>query len=61
MKKIGYGKDYKYSHDGPGHFVEQEFLPKEIVGKVFYNPAENQRENEMRAYLKKCWNKKYNY
>ncbi|HOT15092.1 MAG TPA: replication-associated recombination protein A [Bacteroidales bacterium] len=61
MKKIGYGKDYKYSHDGPGHFVEQEFMPKEIVGKVFYNPAENQRENEMRAYLKKCWNKKYNY
>lgn len=35
MKDIGYGKDYKYAHDFNGSFAEQEFLPKEIIGKSY--------------------------
>ena len=36
MKELDYGVGYKYSHDFPGNFAEQEFLPEEIKGKAFY-------------------------
>jgi len=39
MKKLGYGKGYKYAHDFPDAKVEQEHLPKEIRGKRFYHPT----------------------
>ncbi len=34
-KKYGYGTDYKYPHDYPGHTVEQDYLPKELKGKIY--------------------------
>ena len=61
MKKIGYGKDYKYAHDYDNNFVEQEFLPDKIKGSKFYDPQNNARENEIRARLKALWKEKYNY
>lgn len=39
MKDIGYGKDYKYAHNFPGHVVEQEHLPDSLRGKRFYFPV----------------------
>ena len=45
MKDMGYGKDYKYSHDFNNNFVEQEFLPDEIVETKLYEPAKNMKEN----------------
>ena len=59
MQKLGYGQDYKYSHDYPGHFVEQEFMPEELKGKVFYEPQDNSQENKLKAYLQACWPKYY--
>tara|TARA_R110002096_G_scaffold422429_5_gene628918 strand:+ start:1821 stop:3095 length:1275 start_codon:yes stop_codon:yes gene_type:complete len=61
MKEIGYGKEYKYAHDFPNNFVEQDFLPDEIQNKVFYSPGENTRENEIRKRLKSLWQEKYGY
>lgn len=61
MKDIGYGKTYKYSHDYPGNFVDQEFLPEEIAGTRLYEPGVNSRENALRDYLKKQWKDKYGY
>jgi putative ATPase len=61
MKDQQYGKGYKYAHDYPGNFIEQEFLPKEIVGTTLYNPGDNARENEMRKRLQVLWKKKYGY
>ncbi len=61
MKDIGYGKAYKYSHDYPGNFVDQEFLPEEIAGTRLYEPGVNSRENALRDYLKKQWKDKYGY
>ncbi|MCX6267147.1 MAG: replication-associated recombination protein A [Bacteroidetes bacterium] len=61
MKKIGYGKDYKYAHDFDNNFIEQEFLPEKIKGTKFFDPQNNQREIELRARLKSLWGKKYNY
>jgi putative ATPase len=61
MKNMGYGKDYKYSHGYEGNFSEQEYLPKEISGKAFYEPGKNAREEELRKFLKSLWKDKYNY
>ena len=38
MKKMGYGKNYKYAHSYEGNFTEQEFLPGELSGTAFYDP-----------------------
>jgi putative ATPase len=37
MKELGYAEGYKYPHDFPGHFVEQQYLPDELVGTVFWH------------------------
>lgn len=61
MKKIGYGKDYKYAHDYNNNFTELEFLPQALSGKAFYLPGSNPREHEARERLRKLWGKKYGY
>ncbi len=42
---------YKYAHDYPGHYVEQQYLPDEIRDAVFYEPTENGYEKKVRAYF----------
>ena len=59
MKDLGHGKDYGYSHDGPGNFIEQEFLPEAISGTAFYHPGDNAREREYAALLAKLWGGRY--
>ncbi len=61
MKDLNYGKDYKYAHAYEQNFTEQEFLPDEISGTKIYNPSNNPRENELRAFLKNLWKNKYGY
>jgi putative ATPase len=61
MKELGYGDSYAYAHDYEENFIEQEYLPETIKGTQIYDPAENPRENELRAYLKSKWKGKYNY
>ena len=61
MKDLDYGKNYKYSHDYPNSFVNQEYLPHEISGTKIYEPGHNQRENQFREILKKRWKEKYKY
>ena len=61
MKDQNYGKGYKYAHNYPGNFVEQEFLPDEIAGTALYDPGDNARENEMRKRLMAMWKEKYGY
>jgi putative ATPase len=61
MKRLGYGKNYKYAHSYEGNFTEQEFLPDEIKGTKFYDPGKNPREEELRKFLKGLWRDKYDY
>jgi len=61
MKEEGYGKGYKYSHDFPGNFYNQEFMPDEVKGTTLYDPGKNAREDEMRKRLKAMWKDKYGY
>jgi putative ATPase len=61
MKELGYGEEYKYSHDFANNFAEQEFLPDEISETLLYNPGNNSRENGTREFLKNRWKDKYGY
>jgi len=61
MKRMGYGKNYKYAHSYEGNFIEQEFLPEKISGTTFYEPGKNAREEEIRKHLRNLWKNKYNY
>ena len=61
MKELGYGEEYKYSHDYSNNFAEQEFLPEAISKKPIYIPGNNSRENSIREFLKNRWKDKYGY
>jgi putative ATPase len=61
MKELGYGEEYKYSHDYANNFAEQEFLPQAITGTAIYEPGNNARENSTREFLKNRWKDKYGY
>jgi putative ATPase len=61
MKELGYGEEYKYSHDYANNFAEQEFLPDAITGTTIYEPGNNARENSTREFLKNRWKDKYGY
>ena len=59
MEELGYSDGYKYAHDFPGHFVDQEFLPDAFRGRVFYEPQPNKHEDTLKSYLEACWPKYY--
>jgi putative ATPase len=61
MKELGYGEEYKYSHNYDNNFSEQEFLPDEIKNTAFYIPGNNSRENATKEFLKNRWKNKYGY
>ena len=61
MKQLGYGINYKYSHNYPDNFVTQPFMPEELDGIIFYEPAQNQQETNIRERLKKWWKNTYKY
>ena len=55
-EKLGHGMGYKYAHDYPNHYVEQQYLPDELVGRKFYVPSENGYEKNIREYFDKIKN-----
>ncbi|MFM8913567.1 MAG: replication-associated recombination protein A [Flammeovirgaceae bacterium] len=61
MKDLNYGKNYQYAHSFENNFANMEFLPDGIKGSKFYDPGNNARENELRAYLRNLWKEKYGY
>ncbi len=59
MKELGYGKDYLYSHDFPGNFVQQEFLPDEVKGTQFFQAGSSKKEQEIQEIIYQLWGNKY--
>ena len=59
MEDLGYKDGYKYAHDYPGHFADLEFMPTDLVGHRFYEPADNKQEDVMRSRLESLWPKYY--
>ena len=60
MKDMGYGRDYRYSHNYEGHFEEQEYLPPSLKGRRYYHPSEEGAERQIGERLRKWWNGKPN-
>lgn len=50
-KKLGHGVEYKYPHDYPGHWVEQEYMPKGIKSASYYEPTENGHEARIKSRM----------
>lgn len=51
--KYGFGKNYKYPHEFPGHYVEQNYLPDELKGRIYYEPDGQGKEAEIKERLEK--------
>lgn len=59
MKNEGYGKEYKYPHDFPGHFVDQNYFPENIKLPNLYEPTDIGREASLKNYLEKIWKDRF--
>lgn len=51
--KLGHGIGYQYAHDFPNHYVKQQYLPDELVGRQFYVPSEQGYEKTIREYFRR--------
>ncbi len=51
--RLGHGTGYKYAHDYPNNYVEQQYLPYELNGKEFYHPSGNGYEVKVREHMKR--------
>lgn len=49
--KLGHGTGYKYAHDYPNHYVEQQYLPYELSGREFYHPSGNGYEVKVKEHM----------
>ena len=56
--QMGHGVGYLYAHDFPGHYVKQQYLPDELLGRSYYEPTENGVEKRIRESLMKLRGKK---
>lgn len=59
MKQLGYGDKYKYSHDYPNNFVEQQYLPDKIKNRRFWNPQTNPAEQKLTEWLRRLWKNRF--
>lgn len=59
MAELDYGKDYKYAHDYEGHFVKQDYLPKELADVRLWKSQENPAEKRLAEQMQRLWGKRY--
>lgn len=55
MEEIGYGQEYKYAHDYPNHFIEQQYLPDAIRDKQFWVAQGSANEQRMAEWMQRLW------
>jgi len=55
LKELNYGKNYKYSHDFPNHFVDQQFMPDELTNERIWKVQNNPAESKLGEWLKMLW------
>ena len=59
MKNIGYSDGYKYAHDYPGNFVEQQFLPDDIKNERFWHAQHSPQEEKLYQQMLRCWGDRF--
>lgn len=57
MKELHYGQNYKYAHDFPENFVEQQYLPDQLKNVRFWNACSNPSEDALKARQQRRWNR----
>ena len=55
LRELGYSKGYRYPHDHPGHFVNEQYLPDALSGTRFYEPSDQGREEEIAVRQRVRW------
>lgn len=55
MKNEGYGKEYKYPHDFPGNFIDDNYFPEKLKPKKYYNPGNYGKEKQFKERLDNLW------
>lgn len=55
MKELDYGKEYQYAHDYPGHFVKQEYRPKEVSKQPIWEGQSNPAEQKLIDHIQRLW------
>jgi putative ATPase len=55
MKDFGYGREYKYSHEYTGHFVDQQYLPDNLKSRTYYHPSNEGQEKTIAERLRAWW------
>jgi putative ATPase len=55
LRELGYGKGYRYPHDAPEHFVDEQYLPDALRDARFYRPTEQGVEATLRERLRRFW------
>lgn len=59
MKSLGYHDGYKYAHDFPGHFVEQQYLPDQLKDSRFWHAQHSQSEEKQYQWMLRCWGDRF--
>lgn len=59
MKSLGYNDGYKYPHDYPGHFTEQQYLPDTLKNKRFWYAQHSPQEEKHYQWMVQCWGERY--
>lgn len=59
MKDLGYASGYKYSHDYPGHFVEQQFMPDSLRDTRIWEAQHSPSEDKLYCRMVECWGDRF--
>lgn len=59
MKSLGYHDGYKYAHDFPGHFVEQQYLPDQLKDSRFWHAQHSPSEEKQYQWMQRCWGDRF--
>ena len=59
MTSLGYHDGYKYPHDFPGHFIEQQYLPDALIDKRFWHAQHSPQEEKHYQWMVQCWGDRY--
>lgn len=59
MKSLGYHDGYKYAHDFPDHFVEQQYLPDQLKDSRFWHAQHSPSEEKQYQWMLRCWGDRF--
>ena len=59
MKQLGYSDGYKYSHDFPGHFVVQQYMPDDLQTTRLWHAQHSPSEEKQYQWMLKCWGERF--